>query len=77
MEAGLTEPVMVGRVDLEALKLHELRKLWLEIFGYDAPKAGRAYFTLGIAHRRQELLHRGIGDRGEAADQGVGGSFYR
>jgi Protein of unknown function (DUF2924) len=41
--------------------LDELRREWLRLYRQDAPKLSRDLLIMGIAYRRQEIEHGGLG----------------
>lgn len=41
--------------------LEELRREWLRLYRQDAPKLSRDLLIMGIAYRRQEIEHGGLG----------------
>jgi hypothetical protein len=43
------------------LSLAELRGEWQRLYGNDAPRISRDLLILGIAYRRQEMKHGGLG----------------
>ena len=49
------QPVEAGR------SLAELRGEWQRLYGNDAPRISRDLLILGIAYRRQEIKHGGLG----------------
>ena len=55
--------ILVQIATLKDKTTPELRALWNELFGQDAPPLGRRYLENRLAFRYQELAHGGLSDR--------------
>jgi hypothetical protein len=64
-EAGraMNDTVLAQIAALKGKPTSELRALWRELFGRDAPVLGRRYLEDRIAYRLQELRFGGLSDR--------------
>jgi hypothetical protein len=55
------EPADTTQLGQASPSLDDLRRQWRELYRQDAPKLSRDLLTMGIAYRRQELEHGGLG----------------
>ena len=59
----MSETVLAQIAALQAKSTPELRSMWRELFGKEAPALGRRYLEDRIAYRVQELYFGGLSDR--------------
>lgn len=52
---------IIKQIDkLNTMSMRELRKRWLDLFGTDSGRLGRAYLIRRLAYRIQELVYGGL-----------------
>jgi Protein of unknown function (DUF2924) len=59
----MSDTVLAQIAALKGKSTPELRAIWKELFGREAPVLGRRYLENRIAFRLQELRHGGLSDR--------------
>ena len=59
----MSDTVLAQIAALKTKSTPELREMWRELFGREAPVLGRRYLEDRIAFRLQELRQGGISDR--------------
>jgi hypothetical protein len=59
----MSDTVLAQIAALKSKSTPELRDMWRELFGREAPVLGRRYLEDRIAFRLQELRHGGLADR--------------
>ena len=59
----MSDTVLAQIAGLKTRSTSELRAMWEELFGREAPVLGRRYLEDRLAFRVQELCHGGLSDR--------------